>query len=614
MISQAPNSTIRIAETAFDIALIAATPIPDQSVLPASPEAFYEAQKCGIKTIDWEQVLSPQDEFALSNEITQRIQTILEEIWRPVAHLFEPSVDPFLLLYRDFKLLLESAVLRTRILLRLMESGSVKELQIPNVPDISGGNRFFLETNDPLWSWIAQCVAHSKGMPLLISDSTSKYCAPSRKPVWSTVRHRLSPIALDFLTALDSFRDRRGAKLLIYVDEGRSWMAWTVLRKYNFNLMQWSDVVKKYRHEVSIPVFPTPSVEEFKDLFIFDGVDLSPLVLPRLKDFFVRTFPLMLTNDLVAKKAFRELKPWAILNPVGAWVPERRIINLAAKDAGIESVLYQHGGSYGYLYSDYIRQVEGRGHERFWCYGRGVSDELSAEAFSKDVQYVPVGSLPISTLRAKALTMTALRKKLLKLRLGLPLHVPLVFWCHTTRYGSLRYLGTGGTYPTIWYSKVKDNVADILRSWPEPYHIVVRPYFESAEQMTCRHLLPEQRTTILSKWPGPIALSLADIVITDSPSTIMLQAISVNAPVIAFSPKAYNPIRTAPLSLLKKRALVAETEDEYYNLLRDAGSIQQCKELIYNEDFMKEFAIHDSRVIENMVDDLGSLYSGKRFS
>ena len=107
-----------------------------------------------------------------------------------------------------------------------------------------------------------------------------------------------------------------------------------------------------------------------------------------------------------------------------------------------------------------------------------------------------------------------------------------------------------------------------------------------------------------------MALSLADIVITDSPSTIMLQAISVNAPVIAFSPKAYNPIRTAPLRLLRKRALVAETEDEYYNLLRDAGSFQQCKELVDDESFMNEFAIHDGRVIENMVHDLGSLYSG----
>lgn len=263
----------------------------------------------------------------------------------------------------------------------------------------------------------------------------------------------------------------------------------------------------------------------------------------------------------------------------------------AAGTLAIPRFVYQHGGSSGNdakIWQMSLRQCDG-----LLLYGQGTADELRESVptyLESSARLVPVGSARLDRIRLQHRPKTA-RKLRDKLRGGdnrpIILYVPTVFGT----YG--RSISDLAGYPEVSYFELQQS---ILKLWLEAPGVRLL-YKDLIVANDPNRVMPD---FIRQKIPNGMVtyhpltqlMRAVDAIVVDHAITALGEVLLTQKPLVVYLPKP-NAAGPDAVRLLKKRAVIAETSDEFQaavRLLLKAGRYPEVENP--NTEFLEKYCTH----------------------
>ncbi len=339
-------------------------------------------------------------------------------------------------------------------------------------------------------------------------------------------------------------------------------------------LVHWRDLLRRStgspapgRVEAEVEVIlsrcwePLSRDEEIRRGLIFDGIDIAPVMEPWLR-------PLL--RDVLCRYArvasSMETALATVPNPImlGSVFAGAETVACAvtARRMGIPVVSYQHGGCYGYVDIPMRRYCDMGLPDYFLSYGPGVSEAMEGLAAGDDPPSGRDGGTRSITVGSADLDRLLTQQRRHARRPG-----RTVVYVVTLLMGDWRYFSQH-IYPDIWYWRLQRQVVEQVSRSPDTELILkLDPRDEvpnPLEAWVRRQRLRSCR--ILRETPFTDTLAAADLFLIDSPSTTLLQALTTDKPLLVFADERFLTFPPKALALLKKRATVSTTPQEF---LRD---------------------------------------------
>jgi hypothetical protein len=325
-----------------------------------------------------------------------------------------------------------------------------------------------------------------------------------------------------------------------------------------------------------------------------EGIDTFWLVEPTLRLYVLENIPAALAFAEKAPDVLKRTRPSVVLT-----AGVHHDLARASHEAGVPVASFQHGGFYGYAdypmgeYTDLLHA------DIFLAYGPGTACNLEKSS--------PLASVRPSDRRARSVSV------------GSPSLDDLMTWRRKARAneGSSRtvmYVNTnlGGDFRYHSYHMYADvgywrfqrrvvracsqfsDVRVIVKVYPTRKDLVGNPLVEWLEDS-------QFHNCEVNDSPFNEVLGLADAYIIDTPSTALLQALSTKKPVIVLADSFYLRFDTRAEALLRKRAIVADTSEEFlqeinkFLVLRDWTVCEPV-----NDEFLIQYGTHmnDGRAVD----------------
>ena len=318
---------------------------------------------------------------------------------------------------------------------------------------------------------------------------------------------------------------------------------------------------------------------EVRALFRIDGVDLAPLVEQPLRSLFADLLSRHCRISRRMDAAFKTVSHPIVLGSTFVRVEEVACA-AAARRAGIPVIAYQHGGFLGYVDFPMQRFCDMGLPDYYLSYGRGVSEAM--ERFSGQTIPVTIGSSDLDRL------MTAHRK---------PGRRPgrTAVYVVTLLMGDRRYF-TLHAYPDIQYWRLQRQVIERLSHADielivklDPRDMVPNPLKSWARRQRvkrCRFVRDVSFAEVLGR---------GDLIIIDSPSTTLLQALATHKPVIAFADRRFIHFTPEATGLLRKRAVFSTTPEEFFRDIDAAVHTPSWGPVSpVNDEFLSRYGTHEN--------------------
>ncbi|MBI5631805.1 MAG: hypothetical protein HY921_13080 [Elusimicrobia bacterium] len=306
---------------------------------------------------------------------------------------------------------------------------------------------------------------------------------------------------------------------------------------------------------------------EFKRRFVWDGLDVFPLVEGQLSYFFRDLVPEMMGLDGLAFRMLALMRPKAVLASAMGLFREK-IIALAARRARVPFVVYQHGEiglrtmgprspNFWYYNDVYFSDL-------FLVFGRG-QEAFCREKYGDRAKTACVGSAALDRLTERA--RKADRKRV-KESLGFSPDRPLVAY-------PLGQFGMGIKVPPTYRTdcaavKLERRVVDLFAEFPGADLVVIPKLGEFWAQ----NPLPEYLAS--RKYPNVFLhttgfgklLQAADAFIMDWPSTAFLEALTTDRPILITDCGLNWQWQESARAHFGKRVLYARELEDFLALVR----------------------------------------------
>lgn len=304
-----------------------------------------------------------------------------------------------------------------------------------------------------------------------------------------------------------------------------------------------------------------------RDFFQIAGIDLYPLVKSFLKDYICSTVPTRIVAARKLRIGLRQIQQGVIIGPSVLG----QTANIA-RQAGISTVAFQHGGAYGYLDVP-VAEHELLGTDYFFCYGPGVAEFYEKPSpsahLSSDVPRpipIPIGSPSLDTLKQRKRNPKSKNPKNGKEK--------TVVYVTTNLGGDRRYFNYH-MYPDIWFWQLQQRVIETCTKY-QNIRLIVKLYPQKGIRKDLAHnpirdwlkdvSLPNCEA--LENSPFTDLLSFGDLFIMDALATTLLEALTTTKPIITFSDRRWVKLQPEAGKLLRKRIILSDSREQFIKDIR----------------------------------------------
>jgi len=288
--------------------------------------------------------------------------------------------------------------------------------------------------------------------------------------------------------------------------------------------------------------------DEFRRFFVQQEIDFLPVLEERFQ---------FLTKKLTLAclKAHEEVSEILVKSQAKAFLasgwatcPDHSAAQ-AAHNAGIPVIVWQHG-SYGYMNQPLIIYNELMGTDAFFVFGKGVVEKYTELAERFGTRLVPVGSASLEALSKKKIGSKV--KQLFPLNPG----QKVVLYVTSTFYQNTLYISLLPPFSDNHFWHTQRAILDVIAKHLD-YNVVVKLspahhhrdtplgwYAREKGFENCRFIKDECSFADL--------LPLADVLVIDFPSTVLLEALTTSKPMFVFTGHLH--IDDQAQKLLERRA------------------------------------------------------------
>lgn len=405
----------------------------------------------------------------------------------------------------------------------------------------------------------------------------------------STQRQRARRLARFGRRRMHSRQPAQGARLLVVtVDQGSTLIEECVARGVEVVRLHEVAGMLRNRHlerslrrrasELWRRLLTDPEVAE---LLRFDGADLMPVAAFPLAHFVEQVLPRELAATREAEKMLAALRISAVVSTFPASSPESIATFVAAGRLGLPTVALQHGGFVGYYDFPMLEYVDLNLASTTFCFGAGVeryARSLAERSKSPHrMNVVPVGSSALDAVGRSGKPLPSGSRN--------------VVYALANLAGDGRYF-SWHQYPDIWHWRAEREVIDICAATPGvrllvKLHPAPDPTSPLEAWIRARH---GETVQIVRETPFLDAIEDADLVVIDTPSTTLLQALVARKPIVVYGDERFlHPDRQA-LAPLESAVRYAHDRKTFLAQLRaalmgDVGPPGPSAEL-----FLREYA------------------------
>lgn len=327
--------------------------------------------------------------------------------------------------------------------------------------------------------------------------------------------------------------------------------------------------------------------EDFHRFFVWDTVDFFPVVEERLR-FTMEHWTFACLN------AYEEAEEWLKKRGIKAVLGSTfstctgHSVSQAAKNLDVPVILWQHG-TYGYfdwimgIYNDIIPS------DALFVFGEGTVEKCRTIAKRYSTQILPIGSSSLEKLYEGNNTKS---KRYVKLSPN----EKVIVYVTTTFYQNDFYISWPPVFSDNYFWQTQQSIMDALGKHNE-YNVIVKTHPSHAYRETplrsyanekgfenCQFIRDECSFTDL--------LPLADVIIIDMPSTVLLQSLTTIKPIFALL--KHLKVDDDAIDLLKRRTYCYFDLGKFTNDLDtflSSGSIDTEADL-NDRAFLKMYGTH----------------------
>lgn len=643
--------------------------ITQYSILALTPHVGYALEKMGLP------YHSPED-YHTEDEINnvgledlskvERFCTMLDQNLLDRWELLkEHRINPANLSWYQIKTLFNSVSIRAFIGRRVIESETPKEvIYFETDPELVSEDLFFV--HESAWSSTipAVCAAldvacHSikvKTDPAVLNTQPKGRSQSFKSKLKHLVRRNLGDKRVDSLrgsihttrnfvqASVSAFRrgNYTSRSTVLFTATGYSVgkLLQHVRNKNEFNVLYWDpqksqapayinpSMAPKVRHYENDQPSCGPLeqrgkqvwsqlelLSDFKAMFCFSGVDCYSVVQSRLKRLVELSIPEMVRSFFVARSLAQTERPFAMVEAVAAG-GKIQAAALAAKQAGIPIVVYRHGSSSGFTkmetaVHDVIEHVELEQADHVLALGEGEVEYLEKRN-PTNTQIIPIGSAVLDTLRNGRPTAT---RDTLHRRFGLDPSKRTVIYVPTMMHGNIRVTPYANPSPTRMF-ELQRRIVELFEEFPDVQLVAKLPPSNQHPTSPIVRVIQDRgwKNVAVITEPFLSVLGMADMFITDFPSTPFVEMLTTDKPILVcgqdfptpWAPGVWHP---SVLEMWKERVAYADDLEGFLDMVRSFIREDRFQPVNSNNTMLKLFGTHldDGKSVERAYEFLRSL-------
>jgi len=366
----------------------------------------------------------------------------------------------------------------------------------------------------------------------------------------------------------------------------------------------------EYREQFLIVWNRIRQAPEFRDFFQYYGVDFFQVVHSRLRHLFVKVLPEAAVLQEQAVDFFDKHPKIAALFSVNFPFgnPWSYPLALAARARGIPVVTYQHSafGYFDWPFSKYVDEVMSD-YKLVW--GKGAAAFMSGasrpirDAQNSSCEPIPVGSLELQRIKRSLANSRIQRSR------------PTIVYPIASYNKNRFYFGHHRFTATEYYEMNRRVLAILAQASYAEVLIKLHPSQEENYQglmdwvRACHH----QHVHLSEDGSFADLLPRADLIIIDSPSTTLTQAVLTRARLLVYT--GVYRLAPAAVAALQKRASVFRDFASFLNSLREIIESRHFDNAAFqNYEFANHYCTfqNDGHPAARMVDALADIATGER--
>ena len=339
----------------------------------------------------------------------------------------------------------------------------------------------------------------------------------------------------------------------------------------------------------------------FRGQLVFSGVDCFPILESRLKYFFEKSIPAVVSIFAEAAEVMASEQPVAV---VAATMEsgELQAVSAAARARGVPVVVYRHGASGGHVMmeswphsNEVWDRIELRPTDYLLCFGEGDVRYFNGLS-TTDVSVVPIGSAALDALRAQARSQSTRPEA--HRRLGLDPTKPTVMYVPTTMDGNIRTAPFRSRTPSHQF-RLEESIVDVFQEFPDFQFVVKLPFsrFYPTSPVVQVVKQMDRKNVIVSIEPFSSVMGAADLFVTDYPSTTFLEMLTTDRAILVcghelswpWAPGVWHP---SVLDIWKERVAYADGMEEFLDLLRTYLAERRFGPVHSQDSLLKLFGTH----------------------
>jgi len=324
---------------------------------------------------------------------------------------------------------------------------------------------------------------------------------------------------------------------------------------------------------------------EFRNYFIFFGIDFFPILEARLK-ILVEDQSLACINAYKEAERIFHDKGIKILVAPQFFTSTGRSVSQSARNNKIPVVTWQHGG-YGSAYQLLMKYYELMSSDYHFVFGIGVAERHSEDAKLFGTKIIEVGSTSLDVLSEKIASLEAKTSKQEGKK-------KVVLYVTSSICANLSAVFFYPLFSDNYFWITERSILDTLGRHDE-YRVIVKIHPSRHKDPHMIDYAKDRGYTnieyIKDECSFEELIPAADMIVSDLPSTTLLQALTTTKPLFVYT--GHYRMDAVPLRMLNKRAFVSDSLDKFCSIIDDYLSGSRGNEDIdqNNKEFLKAYGI-----------------------
>ncbi len=362
-----------------------------------------------------------------------------------------------------------------------------------------------------------------------------------------------------------------------------------------------------------------------RKLFNIRQIDRYPLIEPLLRLLIVNELPRLLMQASIVERNVKNLRKAVVMT--GGMIEVNSLIAKACDKYKTPMVSTHRSGFLGYCQAPFHERYELADTDYYICGGPGATETFEKpspmtrwQPERKRARPVTLGSVWIDEMVAEYRKEKYLRENACQEETADRIQKrKTIMYVMSALIGDNCYIGYV-FHPEIWLCRFQLELINFLAKFPNIDVLLKPPIPDRCPQITnpVFDRLAKQDVQNIRVFSQNIALEkiidLADAFIIDSPSTPVWPLVSTEKPFLAYIDKSFFSLVPKAIELFKKRAIFADTKDEFFEKLENfLHTPEWTLDKPVNDEFLCHYGtyLNDGNSDKRVTEFLFELANGK---